>query len=215
MNKRKVQNDKQQKGEGKMKVRINLIEEMLGTASANPDIHKEFIASKSADAKKCEEEMKALNSEELMEKAMTVFPRDADGTPILFDYQVKGFFKDAVGLLLELDDKEVKVGKTKLSKFTFKRLVDNYVFVSPRKIRLAPCGEPCTRPLRATTMQGDRVALASSETVPAGTTFEFEVSSLAPALNDMLRACLDYGALKGIGQWRNSGKGRFTWEEVK
>jgi hypothetical protein len=210
-----VQNDKQQKGEGKMKVRIKLVEEMLGTASANPDIHKEFIASKSADAKKCEEEMKALNSEELMEKAMTVFPRDADGTPILFDYQIKGFFKDAVGLLLELSDKEVKVGKTKLSKYTFKRVVDNYLFVSPRKIRLAPVGPVCTRPLRADTMKGERVSLVSSETVPEGTMFEFEVTTLAPALADMIIDCLNYGALKGIGQWRNSGKGRFTWEEVK
>lgn len=197
-----------------MKVRITLTEDMLGTASANPELHKEFIASKSADADKLEEEMKALPADEAMAKAMTVFPRDDDGLPILFDYQVKGFFKDAVGLLLELDDKEVKVGKTKLSKFTFKRLVDNYVFIKPRKIRLAECGPVCTRPLRATTMQGDRVALASSETVPAGTVFEFEVSSLSPALEEMLRACLDYGALKGIGQWRNSGKGRFTWEEI-
>jgi len=124
----------------------------------------------------------------------------------------KGFFKDAVGLLLELADKEVRIGKTKLSKYTFKRVIDNYVFVTPRKIRLAPCGAVCTRPLRAETMQGERVALASSETVPAGTTFEFEVTTLAPALEDMLKAALDYGALKGIGQWRNSGKGRFSYE---
>jgi hypothetical protein len=198
-----------------MKVRITLTEEMLGTASANPEIHKEFIASKSADAGKVEEEMKTIHADELMNKALTVFPKDEDGMPILFDYQVKGFFKDAVGLLLELSDKEVKVGKTKLSKFTHKRLVDNYVFIAPRKIRLAACGPICTRPLRADTMQGERVALASSETVPAGTVFEFEVKTLAPALEDMLKECLDYGALKGIGQWRNSGKGRFTWEEVK
>lgn len=26
---------------------------------------------------------------------------------------------------------------------------------------------------------------------------------------------LDYGELRGIGQWRNSGKGRFTYEELK
>ena len=26
---------------------------------------------------------------------------------------------------------------------------------------------------------------------------------------------LDYGAMRGIGQWRNSGKGRFVWEEIK
>ena len=72
-----------------MKVKVTLIEEMLGTASANPEIHKEFIASKSADADKREEEMKTLHADELMNKAMTVFPRGEDGVPILYDYQVK------------------------------------------------------------------------------------------------------------------------------
>lgn len=30
---------------------------------------------------------------------------------------------------------------------------------------------------------------------------------------DTVREELDYGRLRGIGQWRNSGKGRFEWEE--
>ena len=198
-----------------MKIRVTLIEEMLGTASNNPAVHEEFVASHSKDAAKVVEELESLPAEDRMEKALTVFARDADGCAILWDYQFKGFLKDAIGLLLELSDKETRVGKTKLSKFTFKRLVDNYVFVSPRRIRLVPVDGTCTRPLRATTMQGDRVALASSETVPAGTTFECEVTTLAPALADLLVDCLNYGRLKGIGGWRNSGKGRFTWEEVK
>lgn len=29
----------------------------------------------------------------------------------------------------------------------------------------------------------------------------------------LVRVCLSYGVLRGIGQWRNSGKGRFLWEE--
>lgn len=198
-----------------MKVRVTLVEEMLGTSCANPDVHKEFIGSKSKDADKVQEELDALPQEERMEKAVAVFARDETGQPILWDYQVKGFLKDAIGLLLELSDKEVRVGKTKLSKFTHKRLVDNYVFVSPRKIRLSNgCGAICTRPLRADTMKGERVSLASSETVPAGTWFECEITTLAPSLQAMLVDCLNYGALKGIGQWRNSGKGRFTWQEV-
>lgn len=31
---------------------------------------------------------------------------------------------------------------------------------------------------------------------------------------DLVREWLDYGALKGMGQWRNSGRGRFVWEEI-
>ena len=199
-----------------MKIKVTLTEDMLGTASANPDIHKEYIASKSADAEKSEEELKALPADTLMEKSMTVFPRDTDGTPILWDYQFKGFIKEAVGVLVDLLDKETRIGKTKLTKFTHKRIVDNFIFVSPRKLRLSEkVGSLCTRPLRADTMQGERVALASSETVPAGATFICEIRTLNPQLDDLVRKCLDYGALKGIGQWRNSGKGRFTWEEVE
>ena len=199
-----------------MRVRIKLTEELLGTASANPDLHREFIASKSADADKSKEELAALHAEELEQKSMTVFPRDEDGQPILWDYQIKGFIKETFGVLVELIDKEVKVGKTKLSKFTHKRIVDNFIHVSPRKIRMnAETGQVCVRPLRADTMKGERVSLASSETVPAGTTFECEVVTDTPALMELVVQCLDRGARKGLGQWRNSGKGRFEWEEVQ
>lgn len=197
-----------------MKVRIKLIEEMLGTASANPELHREFVASKSADADKVKEEMESLPAEDLIEKSLTVFHRDTTGMPIIYDYQIKGFIKEATGAMIEIADKEIKVGKTKLSKFTHKRIVDNYIFVAPRIIRLAPVSGVCTRPLRAETMRGERVALASSETVPAGTEFEIEINTLSDTLVDLVKKCLDYGALKGIGQWRNSGKGRFVWQAV-
>lgn len=199
-----------------MKVRLTLIEDMLGTASANPEIHKEYIASKGPDAKGREEEVAAIGVEASIEKAMTVFPRGADGKPILWDYQVKGFIKEATGILIDLLDGEVKVGKTKLSKFTYKRLVDNFIFVSPRQIAIRGELAPnCTRPLRAETMQGERVALATSEAISAGATIDCEIKCLVQSLEDVVRRCLDFGALKGLGQWRNSGKGRFTWEELK
>lgn len=197
-----------------MKVKITLNDEMLGTACANPDVHREFIASKSRDAEKVEHELEALPADELMGKATTVFPRGPDGRPCLYDYQFKGFLKEAIGALVELGE-TVSVGKTKLSKWSFKRVVDNYVFVFPRMIPLgAAVGPVCTRPLRAETMRGERVSLASSETVPAGTAFEVEVRTLSAPLDDLVRKALDYGAMKGLGQWRNSGKGRFSWEEV-
>lgn len=199
-----------------MKIKITLTEEMLGTACNNKDVHAEYVASRSADAKKSQEEIESLPADELMDKAVTVFPRGDDGLPMLWDYQVKGFIKEAMGILIELDDKEIKVGKTKLSKWTFKRIVDNFIFVTPRKIGLGvEVGELCTRPLRADTMKGERVSLASSETVPAGTSFVCEIKTLSPALDDLVKRCLDYGANKGLGQWRNSGKGRFTWEVVE
>jgi len=199
-----------------MKVRITLIEEMLGTACNNPKVYEEHIAKNSGDAKKIEEELAALPATELQKKAVTVFSRE-NGKPFIWDYQVKGFIKEAFGILTELSSKEIKVGRTKLTKYTFKRLVDNYVFVSPRKIlptRDVEMGPICTRSLRADHQGIEMVSLASSETLPAGTTFECEVGSMAPSLNDLLCEAMDYGKLKGLGCWRNSGKGRFEWEVI-
>ena len=199
------------------KFKLTLTEEMLGSACGNPDVHKEFIASKSADAAKLEEEMASLPAADLENKAKTVFHRGSDGKPILYNYMIKGLIKEVVGILLDTPEwsKEIKIGKTKLSKYTYKRVVDNFVFVTPRKIQLSnPTGADCTRPLRADTMKGERVSLATSETVPAGTTFEFGVATLGGGadFDALIRACFDYGALKGLGVWRNSGKGTFSYE---
>lgn len=194
-----------------MKVKLMFQEEILGTASNNPEIHSEFIASKAPDHMKREEEVAAIGVEESIEKAMTVFPRDEAGNPILYDYQVKGFFKDACGVLRQ-------VPGTKSSKLTaFKKKIDGLVFVSPRMIPLdIPDGKlgTCERPLRAQTAQGDRVALANSETAPAGTTIEFEIQCLTKDMLSIVREWLDYGILRGIGQWRNSGKGKYVWQEI-
>lgn len=88
------------------------------------------------------------------------------------------------------------------------------MFVEPRKIPLLlPDGETigeCQRPLRASTAQGERVALAHSETVPAGTKQSFDVLLLRDDLEDLVREWLEYGKYHGTGQWRNSGKGRFV-----
>ncbi len=195
-----------------MKVRVRYTEELLGTANANPDIHREFIASKAPDAKSMEEEVEALGVDAVIENGMTVFHRMEDGTPCTYDYQWKGYFKDACGMLRRADGTESRKLKAYLKE------IDGLVYVSPRMIPLvleegASMGE-CQRPLRARTMQGDRVAISHSETVPAGTVQEFTVTVLREDMLPLVREWLDYGILHGHGQWRNSGKGRFTWEEV-
>ena len=43
----------------KIRVRIKLLDELLGTASGNEEIHAEFIASKAPDAPSFAEEAKA------------------------------------------------------------------------------------------------------------------------------------------------------------
>ena len=191
-----------------MKVRLTFQEEVLGTASSDKEVHRTYIASKAPDAKKIEEEVEQLGVDAVEEKGMTVFPRK-DGRPFAYDYQIKGMFKDACGMLR-------KVKGTKSSKIkAYKKEIDGLIFIKERYIPYEFEGEVgiCQRPLRAQTMQGERVSLANSETVPAGTTIEFTVQCMADHM-DAVREWLDYGALRGFGQWRNSGKGRFTWEEV-
>lgn len=193
-----------------MKIRIIFTEEVLGTASANKEIHEKYIASKAPDAKSIEEEMAAVGVDEVVEKAMTIFPRTADGTPIFWDYQIKGFFKDTCGMLK-------KVAGTASSKIkTYKKEIDGLIFIKEREIPIHFDGAVghCQRPLRGQTAQGERIALANSETVPAGSWVEFTIMCMVDADMKMVTEWLDYGRFRGIGQWRNSGKGRFTWEEV-
>ena len=193
-----------------LKVRVTFMEEVLGTASNNPEIHSEFIASKAKDAMSREEEVDAIGAESVIEKSMTVFPRNKDGNPIFFDYQIKGFFKDSAGVMR-------KVPGTKCSKVkAYKKEIDGLLFVYPRMIEIQKSGPmgTCERPLRASTAQGERIALSNSETVPAGSSVEFTIECLTKDMYDLAVECLDYGKRRGIGQWRNSGKGRFTYEII-
>lgn len=80
-----------------IKVRLTFTEPILGTSPADPDIYRKFIGSKAPDAASVEDEVASLGADTVAEKAMTVFPRLDDGTPYLYDYQIKGFFKDTCG----------------------------------------------------------------------------------------------------------------------
>jgi hypothetical protein len=63
-------------------------------------------------------------------------------------------------------------------------------------------------------MQGERVTLAMSEECPASSTISFTVSCLSGDHVAAVREWLNYGYLRGLGQWRNSGRGKFVWEEL-
>ena len=193
-----------------MKVRLTLTEEALGMMPTSKEVHEEFIASKAPDAPSIEEEVEAIGVEEVVEKQKTVFPRMDDGTLFFWDYQLRGMVKDAIGMLR-------KVTNTACSKVTsYKKAVDGLIFVKERKIPIHLGGDigDCQRPLRASGPQGDRVALANSETVPAGSWIEFTFEILQDSLEKAVRECLDYGIRRGLAQWRNSGKGRYVWEEL-
>ena len=134
----------------------------------------------------------------------------------MFDYSVKGFFKDACAATNRFD-KDLRNGLEKLS--AYKTKIDGCIFVFPRfiPIQLAPYTQigVCERPLRAETAQGPRVSVCRSETVPAGSSITCEIDIMSKDLEPYVRLWLDYGKLRGLGQWRNSGKGRFIWEEFQ
>lgn len=179
-----------------LKVRVTFTEELLGTANSDPKIHEDFIASKAPDAPSKAEEIEALGVDEVVEKAMTIFPRDEEGNPIVWDYQIKGFFKDTCSALR-------KVSGTRSSKIkAYKKEIDGLIFPEPRKIKIHFDGElgNCQRPLRAQTMQGERVALANSETIPAGAYIEFSITCLSDDHIEVVKEWLDYGKYKGLGQ---------------
>lgn len=200
-----------------MRVKLTTIDEMLGSQPNDKEIHRTYIASKSPDATTIEEEVAAVGVDAVDEKGTTVFPRDKDGNLVVYNYQIKGFFKSACSALR-------KVPKTKSSKCkAYKKLIDLNIFVyadeSDVSNRMVPINYDgkigtCQRTLRAQTMQGERISLASSEMIGAGATIEFDVVCLNKDDEELVKEWLDYGRYNGLGQWRNSGKGAFIWEEL-
>jgi hypothetical protein len=189
----------------KYTITMTLTEPILGTAPLNKELYAEYIASRVNDTDVLDE----IDSvPDAIEKGTTGFHRDEDGAPILYDYVIKGFFKDAAGMLRRVPD-------TKSSKLTsYKKVIDGLVFVRPRTIPIQNGGEIgiLERPLRAQTAQGERVALSRSEMIPAGAKITFTLDLLDGKLEPAVREWLDYGAMRGLGQWRNGGYGTFTYE---
>ena len=201
-------------------ITIELIDEMLGTNPGNKEIHERFINSKAPDAESREQELKHLPAEDMVKNEMTVFYRDDDGDPAMACYHLYGFFKSACGFL-----RKAKGSKSSGLK-AYKKAIDGLIKVYPKAddIRgrylklILPDGAEignCQRPLRAQTMQGERVALANSETVPAGTKFNCTICCWDDSLWPIIEEWLDYGKFNGLGQWRSSGKGSFIWSYVK
>lgn len=194
--------------------RATFTEGLLATKPNDEEIHKSFVAAKEREASEDEltAEQKALAELDSLEKGKTIFHRNEKGEYIIWNYQVKGAIKEAAKALRR-DPKSAWA-----SIKAFKSIIDGNVFVEPRQIVLhLPEGAKmgtCQRPLRAQTMQGERVALASSEEAPAGTTMEFSILTLMPGLEQALEECWAYARLRFMGAWRNSGKGTAIIESL-
>jgi hypothetical protein len=210
------------KAESTIRAILKFTEPLLGTLPGDPKVAQEYIISRRDQSKApegatgtAEEEAQALeeSDEEVLEKKSTVFARQ-DNSPILWDYQIKGFLKEAchVRIGTETMTKE-ELKKIKLSLYSYKRTIDGLIFVFPRKIPIQNFGDLplqyLERPLRGETMKGERVALARSEMIPAGASIDIEIKLLNTKLADFVKQWLEYGALRGLGGWRNASYGRF------
>lgn len=188
-------------------VEVTFTEPLLGAVPKSKEIYSDYIASKATND--VDDEIETVPDGD---KGYTGF-HEVDGQPILYDYVVKGFFKDACSMLRR--DSTSHSAKLK----AYRKIIDGLVFIEPRRLVLVlPEGESLDileRPLRASTAQGERIALARSDIAPIGTSFTFVIQVLGPSLEKAIVEWLDYGTLRGFGQWRNSGYGRFTYNLAK
>ena len=202
------------------KFRLTGTDSLLGSSPSSKEIFSTFLVDRTkttAERNAAREDVDNIIEND--EKGTTIFYRDKNGCLILNGYHIKGFLKEAAKALKH----QVNL-KSYLSK------VDTYVFVMEKNIPIMRDGkqimEPdgyLERPLRCETAQGPRVALSKSEEIldpwyvdvtirvveNAGT------AKSAPIDMDMIEGFLDYGAMKGLLQWRNAGHGSFEWEELK
>ena len=199
-----------------LKVRITLLEEALGSSPSNEDLLGTYIASKAPTDELEAQEIETIKAQNAEER-LTVFPKLPDGTPFVYDYQIKGMFKDSCKMLAKAGKAGYPGGKACAAIKAYKQAIDGLIFVVPRCIPYNMHGlkmDHCERILRANTPMGERTSIAKSESVPEGSTIDFSVVCLDPALEKMVKECLDYGTMRGLGQWRNSGKGKFTYRFV-
>jgi len=186
------------------------------------DIASKYLAQKHG-FELAEDEIESLP--DALEAGTTVFHRhplpngwtgyrEGDQVLGMYDYQFKGFLKHAGKVM----NAQLKVRGKPLRALRSK--VGNLVFVSPRRIPLhVPDGgevDIVERPLRASTAQGERVALARSECLPEDTWFEVGLTVYPGQITEgVLESLLDYGFHQGLGQWRGGGWGRFRYELTK
>lgn len=194
---------------------------ILGGSPSDKKVYGDYIAPSAPDPIVAQDEIDGLPPEDENKKGITVFLRDPMfGALSLRDYQVKGFIKEAMEAL-----------RSELGVAQARSKVDRYVFLHPLWLPLRRDGieliqEPDSlfeRPLRAETMRGPRIALACSEQVDVPWKIDFSVT-LLPNLSssksqavtfEVIEAALDYGALKGLGQFRNGSYGRFEYRRTE
>ena len=196
--------------------RIRMIEDLLGTSPLDQELYKNFIQKKKDElitsgklvkappiisgVEETQEEAEYVKEQE--EKGMTGFLFDPQKGLFVFDYWIKGFFKNSANVLKEI-----------LGYRGLKQKVTNFLYVGPRQIFLGKkeADDILERPLRFMSKMGEKVALAASQILLKGLEIDFKVGVIPhPEVTlELADFLLKYGQFMGLGQWRNGGYGRF------
>lgn len=161
-----------------------------------------------------------------------------ENMPFYYNYQLRGFFKDSCGLLSKAEDTDENGKKstaTESSKIkAYKKVVDGCIFVFPRRIpieipdfyldddgvTMIPSRDEngnlriVQRCLRTSGPSGERVAIAASEMIPAGSRIRFTIGMTSLKFKPAIIEWLNYAAVHGLSGWRNSGLGICRWREI-
>lgn len=141
--------EKKKKTEEVIKVELEFTEPLLGTLPGDEKLAEEYVMSKHPKEIQ-EDEQKSLTEE--MKKSTSYFARNNKDKPILWDYQIKGFFKDACSMMRRV----TQIDELK----AHKKIIDGLIFVTPRQIELKLPSKGklgfLERPSRISTPKGER-----------------------------------------------------------
>lgn len=207
-----------------MRVRCTMLEEILGSLPNDKELYTNYIASRAPDALTREEQIAEFGVIESIEKQTTIFPKDKNGNPLIYGYQFDGFLKASIKALKYVPGSLIYKDKSFNSKN--KSIIDTKIKTFPvggsnsnnRKILIQGFNledlHICQRPLFIQDRVGTRVSLASSEAIPAGAYIDIDIYMMDETFRPYIEEALDYGQINGLLQWRNSGKGAFSWNYI-
>jgi len=200
-----------------LKALRNRIEETMGASISD----EEFELMRSDNFKKFADLKETLS--ELDEKGITCFFRNDEGRVCIGSHMILGFMKAAAEAICKT--RATKKGTILQSASYTHSVINQHVDLEEELLEASEdiIRDENNRPLylqrslRAMTKEGPRISLAKSEQLPKGTRFKFILSVLqdSPIKKEHIEDMFSYGEIKGLGQWRNAGNGKFKVLNMK
>jgi len=192
-----------------MKVRVSLIEELAAKTCEQSD------GSKGVYVCKNNEGVTVITSQGF-DNVKYSFPKSDNGNPYLYNYQIGGFFRHALAVMGRVNDNPDMIEISK-------RIMKSLVFVTPRKITInPPIVIKRTRCMRCDVAQHEHVPKITTEFVPTGSGFDFEIIETPTRkplknFNTIVSEVLNFGKLVGLFHscyTDAASNGKFTWEQI-